>query len=247
MTKEVPEKTTSLVDVRRSDYADEDIVFYLQVYQDYALAEWCLGNLKRHYRGSRVILLSDGDDDPRFEELAGNHPKVEYVCGQRLFPMTHGGAMLHRMLEHFFRKPAAYLISIDTDAGFHRRFEYLPTRVGLFGTRQRLSLPDGGYQESIQGGFIGYTLSAAGRLFETRVFLAPELLDSRQTWGRSHWVQERIARTGLVSKDWIVGHCAKELRLPMYTFGEVKSTWNNYVPNDDRRYAVTHPCKDRRL
>jgi len=232
-------------------YSDGDIVFFLQGYHDCNLAEWCVSNLREHFPLSPLILVSDGDADPCWGRLAEQYSGVRGLYGERLFELANGGALLHRMLDLFFRAPSKYLISIDPDTGIHRRFEFLPTRTCLFGTLQTMPLtgPSGTvmYQHSIQGGFIGMTLSAARLLYKTGCFLWPELLDFERTWGRGEPTKERIATTALVSKDWIVGYCAKRLRLPMYDFSEVMCRWKTYVPNPDLRYAVTHPCKERKL
>lgn len=238
-------------DCRGAPYSDQDIVFFLQGYHDCDLAEWCVSNLRKHFPQSPVVLVSDGDANPRWGRLAETYSGITVFYGERLFLLANGGALLQRMLDLFFKAPSRYLISMDPDTGIHRRFEYLPTSPGLFGTLQTLPLngPSGtvDYQHSIQGGFIGMTLSAARRLYETRCFLWPDLMDHERTWGRGEVTKERIVTEGLVSKDWILGYCAKRLRLPMYDFPEVHCRWKTYVPNPGLEYAVTHPCKERKL
>ena len=91
-------------------YTDADLTFYLQVYKDYELAERTLENLREHYPKARVIVTSDGDPDTAyrtFEERYGT--EVHY--GERLYEVSCGGKMLHRILHQFLAEPTPFLPS----------------------------------------------------------------------------------------------------------------------------------------
>ncbi|MEJ7711478.1 MAG: hypothetical protein WKF84_16830 [Pyrinomonadaceae bacterium] len=151
-------------------YDDEDLTFYVQIYKDYLYAEACLRHLRRHYRRSRVIIISDGDDDPRYEQLAERY-QADYTAGEALYPVENGGKMIQRMLDAFLTKPSSYFIKIDTDTRVHRRFRYLPKGRCVFGTLEwetsrgqaKLDFPN------VQGGCTGFTLESAREIAESKL------------------------------------------------------------------------------
>src|SRR2546428_4981019 len=143
--------------------SDDDLTFFALVYQDYDAMAACLKDLRKHYPTSRVILRSDGDQDPRFPLLASDH-KVEFHGELRLFGIENGGAVIERMLELFLERPTRYLFKIDPDTVIHRRFKYLPGRSGVFGTLQcEEETP------SVQGGCMGFSRDSADRILQSRM------------------------------------------------------------------------------
>src|SRR4051794_3981297 len=66
------------------DCCDENLTFFALVYRDHDDVVGCLGDLRRHYPTSRVVLRSDGDPDPRLPALAGRFD-VDYRGESRLF------------------------------------------------------------------------------------------------------------------------------------------------------------------
>ena len=52
------------------NYSDDDLTFFSLVYQDYEATVECLKDLRTHYPNSRIVLRSDGDQDPRVPVLA---------------------------------------------------------------------------------------------------------------------------------------------------------------------------------
>jgi len=221
-----------------TDYGDEDLTFFALTYKDYDAAAECLADLRRHYTGSRVILRSDGDTDPRLPILAKRYG-AEYRGESRLFGIENGGAVIERMLVIFLEKPTRYLFKIDPDTVIHRRFKYLPARSGLFGTLQlEHETP------SVQGGCMGFTQDAAERILQSgmlrdgRLREPAEFIDDSPYFVR---MAHRARRCGLASFDWMVPWVAGELGISIYSFDEVNSGWQQAPPNPDRRYAVSHP------
>ena len=221
-----------------TNYRDEDLTFFAQVYKNYDAAAECLADLRKHYPASRVILRSDGDPDTRFPTLAERND-AEFRSESRLFGIESGGAAVERMLVLFLDKPTRYLFKIDPDTVIHRRFRYLPVRSGLFGTLQ--TVPE---TPSIQGGCMGFTLDAAeqilrsGMLRDSRLREPARFIDDSPYFFR---MADRANRCGLASFDWIVPWVASELGIPIYPFDEVNSGWQQAPPNPNQRYAVTHP------
>ena len=226
---------------RVTEYADADLTFFAHAYRDADALGWMLGHLRRHYPGARAVVCSDGDPDPRLG-AAARAAGAEFHPGDRLYPVAHGGRIVHRMLDLFFRRPSRYLFKVDPDTGVHRRFAWLPAHPGVFGSLQLMP----GYL-SVQGGCCGFAYAAAERLYRSGGLLDPALADPPRSWARDPLVRAWAADTGRVSTDWLVGYAATALGVPLFGFPEVRSTWQTYVPNPDRRYAVTHPCKDLRL
>ncbi len=79
-----------------SDYADEDLTFFMVVFRNFELAEATLRELRGHFPSSRVVVRSDGDSDPRYCVLSRRY-ELDYRSEERLFPARHGAAVVQRM------------------------------------------------------------------------------------------------------------------------------------------------------
>ncbi len=226
------------IDMRDPDVRDERVTFYVQVYRDVELARWCLTNFRRVWPTSRLLIISDGDDDPRWPELAREFA-AEFHVGERLKLLQHGGRMLRRNLDLCLRlgPRTDYLVKFDTDTGFNRRLCWLPRVNGLFGTVQQNS-----HLTGIQGGFVGYSRLAAEAVHAG--LDDPALNDPHATWGRDWAVVQEFSTLGLIREDWVLAYVAQRLGIPCVDYPEVRSRWKEWVPNWDSRFAVTHPCKE---
>lgn len=222
---------------------EQDVTFVVQVFRDFRLARECLRRLRRATPSARLVLVSDGDDDPRFEALAAE-VTAEYTRGRRLYAVEEGGRIVARMLALYLARPTPWLFRIDTDTRVHRPFRRLPAGACVFGTlehrtvahRQALDPP------VVQGGCIGFTRAAAERLHDAGVFDSPALRDFRATWADTRDARERAAN-GRVSFDHLVRWGCRETGLEPREFDEVRSLWRGRVRNPGLRYAVTHPHK----
>jgi hypothetical protein len=228
----------------RYKYSDSDITFYLQCYRDFYEAESCLTALRRHYEDSRVIMISDGDDDRRYSQLASQFG-VEYTAGERLFSTDNGGKMVQRMLDAFLAEPSDYLVKIDTDTRIHRRFRYLPEGRMLFGTlewetsvhKEKLEFPN------IQGGCVGFTREAAREIAESGILVSEDLLDYRNTYADNIDIIIRAEKLGLISTDFVTRYACRLLNIPMVMFEEVYCAYRARISPDGEGYAITHPHK----
>jgi hypothetical protein len=221
-----------------TNYSDDDLTFFALVYKDYDATVAFLKELRTHYLSSRVILRSDGDEDPRFPLLARGH-RVDFLGELRLFGIENGGAVIERMLELFLERPTRYLLKIDPDTVIHRRFKYLPVRSGVFGTLQcEEETP------SVQGGCMGFSRDAADRILQSRMLRDVRLKEPAKFINDSAYffrMAYRANRCGLASFDWIVAWVAGELGIPLFRFDEVNCGWQQPPPNPEGRYAVSHP------
>jgi hypothetical protein len=221
----------------RTEYADADLTFYLQVYRDLTRAEWCLTQLRQHYPDARVIVVSDGDPDLKFAALVARFG-VELHYGERLYPLPNGGRMLERIFALWGMR-TDYLFSIDPDTQICRRFRWLPDEpVALFGDCW-----------PIQGGCMGFTRQAGQRLFDSRILCDPLLTRPAESWAKlpdGRLVTDMLTaidEDGLVRTDWIIFWACHQLGIPQISFGEVYSRWREIVPEGLDR-AVTHPHKE---
>jgi hypothetical protein len=227
-------KTTDVL----TSYGDDDLTFFALTYKNVDATSECLEDLRKYYSGSRVILRSDGDPDPRLPILAKRN-KVDFRGESRLFGIENGGAVIERMLELFLEQPTRYLFKIDPDTVIHRRFQYLPVRSGLFGTLQTEQVT-----LSVQGGCMGFTRDAAEQILQSEMLRDSRLTEPDKFIDDSPYfvrMTDRANRCGLASYDWIVPWIASELGIPIYSFDEVNSCWQQAPPNPDQRYAVSHP------
>src|SRR6267143_1687850 len=205
-----------------TNYGDDNLTFFALTYKNYDATAECLGDLRKHYSASSVILRSDGDSDHRLTILAKRN-KVDFRGELRLFGIENGGAVIERMLELFLEQPTRYLFKIDPDTVIHRRFQYLPVRSGLFGTLQT-------EQEtpSIQGGCMGFTRDAAEQILQSEMLRGSRLTEPTKFIDDSPYfvrMTDRANRCGLASFDWIVPWIASQLGISIYSFDEVNSGW----------------------
>jgi hypothetical protein len=222
---------------RVESYGDRDLTFFVQVHHDAERLAWMLQRLRGLYPESRVVVCSDGDDDPRLPTIA-ERANAEFYLGENLYALGHGGKVCHRMLELFFQQPSRWLFKVDPDTCFHRRFAYLPAHPGVFGTLQCNPTLC-----SIQGGCCGFSREASERMFRSEAFLCPSLLDAERTWARHPPLWRYMEKVQRVSKDWMCGYVATALGVAQFGFDEVLSRWKKPVSNPGLRYAVTHPCR----
>ena len=226
------------------DYCDKDITFYVQVFNDVADVRLCLKCLRKHYQESRIILISDGNHDPRCKKLAYRY-NVEYIAGERLYTVENGGKMIQRMFNVYLKEPSNYLIKLDPDSRVHRRFRYLPQGKIIFGTlewttvgcKTPLDPPN------VQGGCVGFTLIAAREITDSGLLLGDELLDYRGTYADNWDIIDRAENAGLISFDFITRYVCRCLKIPPVPFEEVYSVYRGDIASHGQGYAITHPHK----
>jgi len=216
------------------NFDDEDITFVMHTYQDAKRADWALSNLRKHYPRSRVIVIVDGDPDPLPDTFVEKYG-VELQRTDRLMLLENGAAYLLNRMEQFLKKPTKYMIKIDTDTGFHRRFKYMP-KYDVFGCVLYLGTSG---PHTIRGGFYGFSGDAIKEIYESDVFSSPDL-------DITEWYTRRKGDVKLLEEDTTMLEACYLLGLEIGPFPEVRNT-NWYRPNRGLRYAVTHPCKEFKL
>jgi hypothetical protein len=221
-----------------TDYSDDDLTFFMLVYEDYDLAGQCLVDLRTHYPRARVVVRSDGDSDPRLDALTSRYG-VDFRRESRLFTFENGGAVIERMFDLYAERPTPFLFKIDPDTIVQRRFRFLPARSGYFGTLQGAPT-----YVSVQGGCLGFTSDAAATFAGSGLLRDPRLAcpqAHREAEMYFEKMARRVDKVGLSSFDWILGWAATALGVEMFDFPEVRSQWKIPVEDPDRRFAVVHP------
>lgn len=215
-------------------YTDNDLTFVMHVYRNGNLADWSLGNLRKHYPTSRVIVISDGDTDPLLDTFANKHG-VEFQRTDRLILIEKGTDYILNYMSQFLKNPTKYMIKIDPDTGFHRRFKYVPTYdvFGCVGYLRNIG------PTLINGGLFGFSGDAVKEIYESDIFSNPEL--DIHPWGT-----RRKLNIELMREDITLMEACYLLGMDIGPFPEVFISLQ-YKPNRKLRYAVTHPCKGYKL
>lgn len=224
-------------------HADRDVIFVMPVYRDADVARRALRRLRKHYPGSRIALISDGDEEfpgDAFVQEFG----VEYRLGENLYAIDRGGDILQRILDVYLEAPGRWLIRLDTDARLDRRFRWLPGRDGLYGRIGRRS-------GTAQGGCVLLTDAAARRLDARGVFRSPRLHDPVASWGRfstAENLQRKLAQ-GRIAYDKVLHWGCVEAGVPVRPFSEIHAVWK-WSPAFEAaargrpgRFAIVHPDK----
>ena len=228
-----------------SSYQDSDITFCLMVYKDYRDARKAIASIRRSFPRSPVIVISDGDSDPRHVALAERY-QCRYILGKRLFLTEYGGQLKHRYLSLFLEQPTKWLVKIDPDTRVHRRFNYLLDGRAIYGTllyHEPNARPK--HFPIVQGGATCYPRAVCQEIIDSGILLSDELLDYRRTYAEFPQTVRRAEAEseGLVSDDNMNRYLCRQLNIPVCSFPEVYSTWGGPIRNPNCRYALTHPHK----
>jgi hypothetical protein len=229
---------------RVTDVADRDIVWGLQVYNCVAQATWCLNRLRRQYPGSRIVVISDGDDQS-YEALRG-WSGVEFIDGTHLHTLETCHLYVARMLRALVSGPESYCFKIDPDTCVWRRLLNLPHSPSMFGTLETLSEWRRSPIRSppnVQGGCIGMTRTAAEAIVNSSV-LTYDLCVARalETWARCTDMVQTVAQNRFCD-DFVLSWAAGAVNIPIVASPEINSRWRWPVDNSRLTYAVTHPHK----
>jgi hypothetical protein len=220
--------------------------FICHAYHDVDQLSLNLPELRRCYPEERIVVISDGDSDPRYAALA-IRLGCELVAGERLYELGCGAAIISRLLSVFLEGPGDFLVKFDTDTRFFRQFVTIPPGHasgciwGAFGFRY------------IQGGCRLLSRSGADKLAKSGLLTGPRYRDL-ESWCPP-LAEDFYKRSGKVSEDFITRDAFLEAEIDIYDHPEVFSAghvkrWRAMDPqtlrrviNADRKYSVTHPWK----
>jgi hypothetical protein len=220
--------------------------FACNVYNDFSQLLFNLPELRRCYPTERIIIIADGDTDPRLTDLATQY-SAEFIAGERLYTLDRGGAIILRLLLAFLAGSGDILVKFDTDTRFFRPFSVPPRSDasgciwGAYGFRY------------LQGGCRLLTRECVKKI------VGSDLLSGPRYRELGSWcppvAEEFYKTTGRVSEDFITRDVLLELEIDICDYSEVFSAGNvkrwramdprtlRQVVNADRRFAVTHPWK----
>lgn len=222
-------------------FADSDVAWCLHVFNELEALRWCAAEIRRHYPGSRIAVISDGDDVD-YEPIVAEYA-LSLIRGEHWRPTATGHRYVARLLETMLAVPETYLFKIDPDTWVRRRFRRLPLFSCLFGTIESRSEL---YHEeiapvSLQGGCIGMTRDAAEEILTTGLLNEANCVTNRaQTWARCKDFREYSRRT--VSEDHVLTWAADRLGIPVLGHSEIGC---RYRQAPSGAFAITHPHKRR--
>lgn len=226
---------------------DAHVCWFIQTYRDAGKLRTGLRRLRRVAPRDTVIVVSDGDDDPRLPAICAGFGAT-FVRGERLFGVESGGKVVERMLDLFLATRADYLVKIDPDSDVRHQLRFLPRRDRplVCGTLQAMGTVDVRIV-SIQGGCILMNRLAAEQMKASGAFRLAALQPPEVAWAIAPSARER-ARKGLTSYDWTIGWVAKRLGIPLLAHPEVHCVWKPSLLDHlvARRAAVSHPRLDLR-
>lgn len=227
-----------------SNPLDSDIAWAIPVYKSRQQLQWCLSHLRRHYPKSRVMLISEGDDD-KYDDIASDF-KCHHVHGELLLHLQTCHLWVDRILRSLLAGDETYLIKIDPDTGVWRRLSALPAFSSLFGTLETISEGHGAEIDvpaNVQGGCMGITRDVVQEILSSGLLNEESCgKDYRKTWARCSdmiWMAEND-RCG---EDFVISWACYALRVPIVECPEIRCRWRRQVTNETLRYAITHPHK----
>lgn len=213
------------------------IAIYIQLYHDGELAEHAIVHIRTSYPQARILLQSDGDDNPAYHDLALRYG-CSYFMGKRLYGRESGGKMLQRMLNDYLCGGGDWMIKIDTDTRIDRPFRVLSSDRAVYGHPLKQGPP--------QGGCVIIPRAVAAELRDSRIFLDNRLCDAEASWGKimkDSFLHEQLSRTDRIGFEWTLFWACEELGIPVLRHPEIHATWKQGDLNTDRHYAIVHPDK----
>jgi hypothetical protein len=218
------------------------VLWFIQTHRDLPQLQLTLPRLRTLYPDSPILVISDGDPDPRIPQLCTTH-SAQFAMRQRLFGVEHGGEPAQQMLEALLGTDADLLIKIDPDTDVRRRFSRLPPPDdrSLYGTVQSVRTASAPFI-SIQGGCIIVPRQTATVLASSALLRSARLKPPALEWAVDPVSRARAA-SGLTSYDWTLGWACRELGIDSRDHPEVFSRyWPTLIDRfADRRVAVAHP------
>lgn len=206
--------------------------FVMTVHKDAELARASLESLRRIHPSSPVVIVTDGDESPVWDEVSAEY-STGLVRGEWLFVAAAGGAYTRRTLEVGLSLDCEHVFRVDTDVLWHREFRVALPKDAVFGCLQTTA-----HHLSVQGGVTGICSSVIPKLL---AFDYEELKDYANTWARgSKNILHRVEVEGLMSWDWTLGYVCRRVGVPMLSYSDIGSGWKA-VPAGD--FACTHPHK----
>lgn len=215
--------------------------FFFSVYDDHALVERLIRDLRQIYPQARLICIADGVDNPEFADFAQRH-QVIYTVGERMKQArTFGGLWLERLfrfaLEH---SDSQHFIRTEGDAKFWRQFHAFPDAdcAGTLSPRCDWLFP--------RGPCWYLRRSTIETILESGV-LKQDIYkyDSWFSYGRYSrflYPGEAYDPTPILLEDVMLGHILQRLNLSLSNWDEVQIEFRDAPPdNADLKFAVTHP------
>jgi hypothetical protein len=89
------------------NYSDTDLTFFLHWYHDYNWLDKALAFLRDCYSSPRVIVVSDGDANPRYQDLVAKYRIDLSLESTRLFLKEHGRGLSQTPPWRTMRTPRA--------------------------------------------------------------------------------------------------------------------------------------------
>jgi len=220
--------------------------FACNTYRDLPQLSLSISELRRCYPTERILIISDGDTDPRLPGLAAEF-SADFIAGERLYTLDCGGEIVLRLFSAFLAGAGDILVKFDTDTRFFRPF----------------SIPPPGDASGCIWGAYGFRYIQGGCRLLTREcvkeIVNSDLLSGRRYRELSSWcppvAEDFYKATGKVSEDFITREVLLELEIDICDHPEVFSAGNvkrwramdpqtlKRVINTGRRFAVTHPWK----
>ncbi len=223
---------------------DKEIAFVITVAEEGpGELAWCLHHLRLSYPEAPVTVVSDGPCDP---QLAGTARRfgARFQAGERLKVSDEGARWWHRFFMAGLQTGAQIIFKLDPDARVWRRFSSRPAD-DFFGTLEN----EGTTHELVQGGCQGFSRTFAQELVASGIALDDHFKQVR-SWilDEAHEKAVSALPSGYLSTDAVIIVMAKMLGRRPSICPEIGSKWKPPAPpNEDGRFAVTHPHKDQQL
>lgn len=219
-----------------------DLTIILHTRDDWFLAKDCILSIKKVYEKNEtilqpiIILISDGHNPQGLTEWC-HQENVNYVIGERLYLLNHGGKWIKRWLEEGLRTNTEWILRIDPDT---RIFNPLPLKHGknIEVVSPYFNHPEDLETTRLHGSFQMIRKQSALKIIESKLLDDKKYLDEKYSSDyNQHLPEERKFKNNrdrsiCVNEDLIFSEVCNSLKLKTKDANSIINCWWRNKPDE---------------
>jgi hypothetical protein len=199
-----------------------ELSFIITTYKDFDKLERLVVSLSQHnYLAYPISVLSDGDSDPRIEQLCNTYG-LKYYFYENAHSLASGFKFWRNVFEVYKQTPTEYMIKLDADVLAQKPFDsnLEEFRDFMFGTL----IGSANGLKFIQNGVRGFHSRVINYICDSEYFNQDSLFEESYKKERMFNSTKRIER-GLISTEYLMYKMQKLLGYPFKNNDQILSYW----------------------
>ena len=196
--------------------------FIITTYKDFDKLERLVVSLSQHnYLAYPISVLSDGDSDPRIEQLCNTYG-LKYFFYENAHSLSSGFKFWRNVFEVYKKTPTEYMIKLDADVIAQKPFdlELDSFRDHMFGTY----IKNVNGIEFIQNGVRGFHSRVINYICDSEYY-DQDLFFKEEYIKAKMFNSTNIIERGLISTEYLMYKMKKILGYPLKNNDQILSYW----------------------